>query len=138
MKKYLLKIISIFFIAASLLCGCSTNNKIVSNKDETTTKEEEKSERASEYGENDKPWGEYNYKNIGVIKNLKKNLDDNFIIAEFIVDGESTKDEVKVYGTDMDISKYEGKKVFISGVKDTNKDKDYVLIKTYEDITLVD
>ena len=141
MKKDLLKIMSGFIILTTLLCGCSTDKKVATKNEEVTEEEtiaEEKTERPSEYGEDDKPWGDYNYKNIGVITNLKENLDDNYVLADFTVEGKTSKDKVKIYGTDIDKSKYNGKKVFVLGVKDSKVDKDNILIKYYNDIQLVD
>lgn len=129
---------SCFIILTSLLCGCSSNNKVGGKNQETTVQEEEKTERASEYGEDDKPWGEYNYKKAGVLKDLEKNLDENFVTADFTVNGESATDKVKIYGTNFDTSIYEGKKVFLAGVKNSDVDEEYVLIKFDKDITLVD
>ena len=136
MKKDLLKIMSGLIILTTLLCGCSTDKKVTTKNQEVT--QEVKTERPSEYSEDDKPWGDYNYKNIGVISNLKENLDDNYVLADFTVDGKSVKDKVKIYGTDIDKSKYEGKKVFVLGVKDSKADKNNILIKYYKDIKFVD
>ena len=118
-------------ILTTLLCGCSTDKKVTTKNQEVT--QEVKTERPSEYSEDDKPWGDYNYKNIGVISNLKENLDDNYVLADFTVDGKSVKDKVKIYGTDIDKSKYEGKKVFVLGVKDSKADKNNISAINDED-----
>lgn len=54
------------------------------------------------------------------------------------MDGKVINYKVKIYWTDIDKSKYEGKKVFVLGVKDSDIDEDNVLIKYYKDIKLVD
>ena len=123
-------------ILTTLLCGCSTDKTVASKNEEVT--QEVKTERPSEYSEDDKPWGDYNYKKIGVITNLKENLDDNYVLADFTVYGKDIKDKVKIYGTEIDKSKYEGKKVFVLGVKDSKVDKHNILIKYYQDIKFVD
>lgn len=136
MRKNLFKIVSTLVIMTSLFCGCGAANKksVDTATSKTTTSQQEK---ASEYGEADKPWGDNNYKKAGVIKNLTKNYDDNYTTATFTADGEKTNDKIKIYGTDIKTSDYEGKKAFISAVKDDNASKDYVLVKRYNDINLL-
>lgn len=38
----------------------------------------------------------------------------------------------------MNIQDYENQEVFITGVKDDNKDKDYALVRAYKDVSIID
>lgn len=136
MKKNIFKIVSTFIIISSLFCGCASKNE-ANLAVATSGQDSSLEERASEYKEDDNPWGEHNYKKVGVIVNIQKNLNENYTTALLTIDDENTKDNIKIYGTDINISDYNGQTVFITGVKDDDVSRDYVLIKSYEDIRIL-
>ncbi len=143
-KRWWFILIALFFLLG--ITGAFNDNKSIesASKKEIVKEEkldesikEEPKERQSEYSETEKPWGEFNYKNAGVIKDLTKDLENNYIIATLTTDN-NTDSKVKIYGTDMDISNYKSKKVFLRGTKSDDLDKDYILVSNYKNINLVD
>ncbi|MDD6794200.1 MAG: hypothetical protein PUE01_02125 [Clostridiaceae bacterium] len=66
MKKNFMKLAAVFIVMVNLFCGCQPNNKNVASNYNSKVQQEQ----PSQYGENDKPWGDYNYKKVGVLKNL--------------------------------------------------------------------
>ncbi|WP_294352676.1 hypothetical protein [uncultured Clostridium sp.] len=143
-KRWWFILIALFFLLG--IAGAFNDDKNIESaskkeivKEEKTDEviKEEPKERQSEYSETEKPWGEFNYKNAGVIKDITKDLENNYTIATLITDN-NTENKVKIYGTDMDISNYNSKKVFLSGTKSDDLDKDYILVSNYKNINLVD